>query len=559
MQAVAFIDGMTGNAESESRRAQLPQLPTGPSFRDLLSQVERAPFNNPTQSQPISYSPKSLAESDLPEEPSRQRAFARESSSYDTPESPGSAEERSSVATEERSASERIARERQEANLRKAEEAEQEVAAQVTAEGSRRRAQESAEKSATRESSEKGTPEEELEVEKKGKLAAKLPEKEAVEGEKDAAVEVAQGGPEGKEGRLWDAAAAARERAKAESRVAEEASRARGAHSEAITASKGGKSDGGQAQQGATELTPGRESVPDGENGAEKLALRRRNPVAPGQEKLVAAETGGHPERIAGNAAREAATMVATQEKRNSDSELRSQRHSQEGEGREQRETADRKLKIVDLRAPREGRESRNRGGEHRSQTGLKENAETRQLEGSQQNTVRFEHGDSAFARQFGSGPMSRGEGVAERLAQQQQQLHRFLRESGYGEIVRNARVMLREGGNGELRLNLSPKELGSVRVQLQLQDSHIAGRIIVENSTVREVFEQNLDQLQRAFQSQGLETGKLEVTVEQRGDGQQRRGRGQPGRGDGARVFEEHTARLPDSFYEDAQVNLMA
>jgi flagellar hook-length control protein FliK len=88
------------------------------------------------------------------------------------------------------------------------------------------------------------------------------------------------------------------------------------------------------------------------------------------------------------------------------------------------------------------------------------------------------------------------------------------LRESLNAEIVRDARVVLRGANVGEVRLSIKPEDLGNVRIKLQLQDNHIAGRIIVENASVRDAFEQNLAQLTRAFEDSGLEVGNLEVSV---------------------------------------------
>ena len=93
-------------------------------------------------------------------------------------------------------------------------------------------------------------------------------------------------------------------------------------------------------------------------------------------------------------------------------------------------------------------------------------------------------------------------------------------------DIVRSARLVVRGNESGEIRLNLKPENLGSVRISLQMQEGHIAGRIIVENASVREVFEQNLASLIRAFQESGMETGSLDVTVAHSGgDGNARPG----------------------------------
>jgi flagellar hook-length control protein FliK len=97
--------------------------------------------------------------------------------------------------------------------------------------------------------------------------------------------------------------------------------------------------------------------------------------------------------------------------------------------------------------------------------------------------------------------------------------LRQALRDGVNAEIVRSARLIVRGNDSGEIRLHLKPEQLGSVRIALQMQDGHIAGRIIVENQSVRDAFEQNLAALQRAFQESGLEAGGLEVSVADSGD----------------------------------------
>ena len=90
------------------------------------------------------------------------------------------------------------------------------------------------------------------------------------------------------------------------------------------------------------------------------------------------------------------------------------------------------------------------------------------------------------------------------------------LRDTRNTRIVQHARFLLRNNRNdGEIRLLLKPEQLGKVRVQLQLLDSRITGRIIVENSAVRDVFEQNIGNLQREFREQGFESAGIEVAVE--------------------------------------------
>lgn len=103
--------------------------------------------------------------------------------------------------------------------------------------------------------------------------------------------------------------------------------------------------------------------------------------------------------------------------------------------------------------------------------------------------------------------------------AQSTASLRQALRDQVNGEIVRSARLIVRGQDQGEIRLNLRPEQMGSVRISLQMQDGHIAGRIIVDNQSVRDVFEQNLSALQKAFAESGLEASGLEVSVADSGN----------------------------------------
>ncbi len=105
--------------------------------------------------------------------------------------------------------------------------------------------------------------------------------------------------------------------------------------------------------------------------------------------------------------------------------------------------------------------------------------------------------------------------------------LSRTLNDQVNGEIVRTARMVVRGNDTGEIRLHLKPESLGNVRIILQMQEGHIAGRIIVENSSIREVFEQNLASLIEAFNESGLETGTLDVALANSGDGSQTKSNG--------------------------------
>ena len=93
-------------------------------------------------------------------------------------------------------------------------------------------------------------------------------------------------------------------------------------------------------------------------------------------------------------------------------------------------------------------------------------------------------------------------------------------------QVVKSAGIVMRDNTNGEIRLVLKPEHLGSVRIQLEMKDSLISGKIVVENQSVRQLFQQNLESLYRAFQEGGFATGALNVSVGGNGAGSREKGR---------------------------------
>jgi hypothetical protein len=80
-------------------------------------------------------------------------------------------------------------------------------------------------------------------------------------------------------------------------------------------------------------------------------------------------------------------------------------------------------------------------------------------------------------------------------------------------EVVKHTGIILRSGGNGEIRLVLKPENLGSVRIRLALSESSLEGRIVVDNNSVKELVESSLDNLKNALRQEGYQAN-LEVSV---------------------------------------------
>lgn len=135
--------------------------------------------------------------------------------------------------------------------------------------------------------------------------------------------------------------------------------------------------------------------------------------------------------------------------------------------------------------------------------------------------------------------------------------LSRALREQANPEIVRQARLVVRGESSGDIRLVLKPEQLGRVRINLHLEDNRIAGRIIVENSSVKEAFQENLQALQRALQQSGIEAGALEVSVGENDGGSRERGNGGASPRVAAAEFDDMMPRLNDWYDEIGLVNV--
>lgn len=95
-----------------------------------------------------------------------------------------------------------------------------------------------------------------------------------------------------------------------------------------------------------------------------------------------------------------------------------------------------------------------------------------------------------------------------------QNQLVKELREQLNSEIVKRGSIMVRNNGSGEIRLELKPDHLGQVKIHLSLENNNIAGRILVENISVKEAFDQNMQELYRAFKEHGFGETALNVSV---------------------------------------------
>jgi hypothetical protein len=118
----------------------------------------------------------------------------------------------------------------------------------------------------------------------------------------------------------------------------------------------------------------------------------------------------------------------------------------------------------------------------------------------------RLEGGDRQYGKSD-SASAARGLDFQSSLAEK-------MREAWNGEIVKSAHIVLRDGDAGTIRLRLKPESLGNVKVELNLTDNNISGRILVESDEAKTAFERNMSQLADAFRQGGFDSARLEVAV---------------------------------------------
>jgi flagellar hook-length control protein FliK len=87
------------------------------------------------------------------------------------------------------------------------------------------------------------------------------------------------------------------------------------------------------------------------------------------------------------------------------------------------------------------------------------------------------------------------------------------IRTQALDQIVQKA-VMQFKNGRNEIQLNLKPEFLGNLRMQVITESHQVTVRILAEFPMVKDLIENNLQQLKSDLQSYGLEIDELEVSV---------------------------------------------
>jgi len=68
--------------------------------------------------------------------------------------------------------------------------------------------------------------------------------------------------------------------------------------------------------------------------------------------------------------------------------------------------------------------------------------------------------------------------------------------------------------GDGVIRFQLKPPEMGIVKLEMQLSDNHLSLSVAAENSTVKELLLSNIQELRETLQTQGIKIDKLDIQL---------------------------------------------
>ena len=87
-------------------------------------------------------------------------------------------------------------------------------------------------------------------------------------------------------------------------------------------------------------------------------------------------------------------------------------------------------------------------------------------------------------------------------------------------QIVERGKILLRDGNVGEIRLQLKPEHLGSVRIELKLSgDKKMEGEVTVSSKDAYDAFEDSLGELVSAFNDAGFDTSSFNLNWKNRGN----------------------------------------
>lgn len=86
--------------------------------------------------------------------------------------------------------------------------------------------------------------------------------------------------------------------------------------------------------------------------------------------------------------------------------------------------------------------------------------------------------------------------------------------------ILKAATFILKDNNQGTIKLNLNPESLGNIKIQLELSDKVVSGKIVVASSEAFGAFKESADNLKQGFANAGFDVGEFIISYEQHQSG---------------------------------------
>ena len=80
--------------------------------------------------------------------------------------------------------------------------------------------------------------------------------------------------------------------------------------------------------------------------------------------------------------------------------------------------------------------------------------------------------------------------------------------------IIKNAKLYT-QGGKSEVKVQLSPPELGTIKLQFKVENDVLETKITVERSGIKDVIEKDIPRLRELISSADIDVGKLDVSLQ--------------------------------------------
>lgn len=86
-------------------------------------------------------------------------------------------------------------------------------------------------------------------------------------------------------------------------------------------------------------------------------------------------------------------------------------------------------------------------------------------------------------------------------------------------EIIDKAKISVRDNNNATFSVRLFPKDLGSVNVNILMENGVVSGRFLVESDEAKSLLMNNLGELREQLAEAGIQLGEFNVNVNQGGE----------------------------------------